>query len=69
MEPAEEVSRDRIERLKAVRQRLGWSEEYCAHQLGVTYSTLSRWERGESWPRSQVVLKAIEHFIAKYGKG
>lgn len=58
--------RDKIQRLKAIRQQLGWSEETCAHHLGVTYSTLNRWERGASLPKSQVVLKAIAHFIAKH---
>ena len=60
---------ERIERLKAIRKRLGWSGETCAHELGVSYSTLSRWERGESLPKSRVVLKAIEYFIATHGKG
>ena len=60
--------RERIERLRAIRQALGWSEEVCAYHLGVTYSTLNRWERGESSPKSRVVLKAIDHFLAKYGK-
>ena len=59
---------EKIKRLKAVRQALGWSEEVCAFHLGVTYSTLNRWERGESFPKSRVVLKAINHFIARYGK-
>jgi len=59
---------EKIERLKVVRQALGWSEEVCAYHLGVTYSTLNRWERGESSPKSRVVLKAIDHFLAKYGK-
>ena len=65
-EPA--AVRERIDRLKALRRRLGWSEEVCAYHLGVTYSTLNRWERGESLPKSRVVLKAIDHFIAKYQK-
>ncbi|MBI3011435.1 MAG: helix-turn-helix transcriptional regulator [Candidatus Omnitrophica bacterium] len=60
--------RDRIERLKTIRRRLGWSEEACAYHLGVTYSTLNRWERGESFPKSRVVLKAIDHFIAAHEK-
>jgi len=60
--------REKIERLKAIRQALGWSEEVCAYHLGVTYSTLNRWERGESLPRSRVVLKAIDQFLVKYGK-
>ena len=58
--------REKIDRLRAARRRLGWSEELCAHYLGVTYSTLNRWERGESSPKSRVVLKAIDHFIVKY---
>lgn len=59
---------ERIDRLKAIRRRFGWSEEVCAYHLGVTYSTLNRWERGESLPRSRLVLTAIDHFIAKYQK-
>ena len=61
--------REKIDRLKGLRRRMGWSEETCAHQLGVTYSTLNRWERGESLPKSRVVLKAIDQFLAKHGKG
>ena len=58
----------RIEQLRAIRKHLGWSEEFCAYQLGVTYSTLSRWERGEALPRSRAVLSAVDRFIAKYSK-
>ena len=57
-----------VARLRVVRRRLGLSEERCAHELGVTYSTLSRWERGEARPRSQVVLRAIEQFLATHQK-
>jgi transcriptional regulator with XRE-family HTH domain len=55
-----------LARLKAARKRLGWSEETCAHDLGVTYSTLNRWERGESLPKSRAVLRAIEQFLARH---
>ena len=61
-------TKERIERLKAIRKRLGWSEEVCAYHLGVAYSTLNRWERGESIPKSRAVLVAIDRFIARYGK-
>ena len=61
--------RERLRKLTAIRRALGWSEEFCAHQLGVTYSTLNRWERGESMPKSLVVLKAIDRFIARHSKG
>lgn len=59
---------EKIERLKAIRKRLGWSDEVCAYHLGVTYSTLNRWERGESLPRSRLVIKVIDRFIASHGK-
>ena len=58
---------EKLHRLTAIRKTLGWSEETCAHHLGVTYSTLNRWEHGEAVPKSQVVLSAIDHFIARYG--
>ena len=60
--------KQRIEHLMAIRKQLGWSEEVCAYHLGITYSTLNRWERGESTPKSRVVLGAIDRFIARYGK-
>jgi len=57
----------KIARLQAIRKRLGWSEEVCAYHVGVTYSTLNRWKRGESSPKSRLVLEAIDRFIAKHG--
>ena len=57
----------RIEQLTIIRKQLRWSEELCAYHLGVTYSTLNRWERGRSKPKSRAVLSAIDRFIAKYG--
>ena len=63
--PSESVSQ-KIQRLKAVRQTVGWSEEVCAHRLGVTYCTLNRWERGESLPKSRVVVDAIDRLLAEY---
>ena len=68
MQPGDLDIHVKIKRLAAVRRALGWSEELCAHHLGVTYSTLNRWERGESLPKSLVVLKTIDRFIAKHGK-
>lgn len=66
MDTQAERIKQQIARLKALRQELGWSEERCAHALGVTYSTLSRWERGEALPRSQLVLRVIDRFIATH---
>ena len=61
------VTREKVKRLKQLRHQLGWSEELCAHRLGVTYSTLNRWERGECVPKSQAVLKAIDDFLLRHG--
>ena len=58
---------EKVAQLKALRKRLGWSEETCAHELGVTYSTLNRWERGESLPKSRAVVKAIDAFLTRFG--
>lgn len=68
MNGAKREARQKIERLKAIRKVLGWSEEVCAYHLGVTYSTLNRWERGQSKPKSRAVLSAIDRFIAKYSR-
>lgn len=62
----DEGVRAKLQRLTIVRKALGWSEETCAHHLGVTYSTVNRWERGETFPRSQAILHAIDAFITKH---
>ncbi len=36
--------------IKQIRQRLGWSQERLARELGLSFSTISRWERGGSKP-------------------
>ena len=66
--PGTSPVQEKLKRLKAIREQLGWSEETLAHELGVSYSTLSRWERGESLPNSRVVLEAIDRFIATHSK-
>ncbi len=33
-----------------LRKKLGWSQERLARELGVSFSTVSRWERGEGEP-------------------
>ena len=67
MDTSSDVSH-RIEQIKTIRKRLRWSEELCAYHLGVTYSTLNRWERGQSKPKSRAVLSVIDRFIAKHSK-
>ncbi|MBI3088274.1 MAG: helix-turn-helix transcriptional regulator [Candidatus Omnitrophica bacterium] len=58
-----------IKQVTALRRARGWSQEYCAHQLGVAYSSLNRWERGESLPKSRLVIQAIDRFLAQQAGG
>jgi transcriptional regulator with XRE-family HTH domain len=36
--------------LRKIREAEGLTQEQCAHKLGVTTSTLVKWERGEHEP-------------------
>ncbi|MGH2376190.1 MAG: helix-turn-helix domain-containing protein [bacterium] len=48
--------------VKALRKRLGWSQERLARQLGVSFSTISRWERGhgEPSPMAEKLLQELQ---------
>ncbi|MFQ5736677.1 MAG: helix-turn-helix domain-containing protein [Thermodesulfobacteriota bacterium] len=46
------------EDIKRIRLRLGWSQERFARELGVSFSTVNRWERGRTVP-SPMALKAL----------
>lgn len=36
--------------VKALRQRLGLTQEQFAHHLGVTFASVNRWENGQVKP-------------------
>lgn len=38
------------ETVKAVRRQLGLSQEELAHELGVSFSTINRWENSKTVP-------------------
>jgi putative transcriptional regulator len=38
------------ERIRTLRQRLQLTQEDFAHLIGVTFSTVNRWENGKSTP-------------------
>lgn len=38
------------ETVKKVRQQLGLSQEELAHELGVSFSTINRWENSKTVP-------------------
>ena len=52
--------------IRALRQRLGLSQEKLAATLGVSFQTVNRWERGHAKP-SQLALSAIEQQLEKMG--
>jgi len=47
------------ERIKKIRLSLGWSQERLARELGVSFSTVNRWERGRTTP-SPLASKSLE---------
>ena len=38
------------ERIREIRMRLRMTQEDFAHMIGVTFSTVNRWENGKSQP-------------------
>ncbi len=49
------------EKVKNVRTELKLSQEELAHQLGVSFATINRWENG-SYNPSRLAKKAFEDF-------
>jgi DNA-binding transcriptional regulator YiaG len=45
-----ETSRIDAERIRTLRQRMQLTQEDFAHLIGVTFSTVNRWENGKSTP-------------------
>lgn len=52
--------------IREIRSRLGLTQEKFAHQLGVTYLTVNRWENGRTSP-SPMALKLIEGVLRQMG--
>ena len=44
--------------LKTLRRQHGWSQEDLARELGVSFSTVNRWENGKAKP-SRLAQKGI----------
>jgi len=47
------------EDIKNIRERLKMTQEEFARRIGVTVTTVSRWERGDCLPKSRVVIEKI----------
>ncbi len=52
--------------VKSIRERLGISQEKLAAQLGVTFSSVNRWENGHRRP-SPLAMRSIEELAVKIG--
>jgi len=45
-----------VAEVKELRHRLGLTQEQMAHELGVSWSTISRWENGHCRPSGLALL-------------
>ena len=52
------------EQVKYVRTKLKLSQEDLAHELGVSFATINRWEKG-SYNPSRLAKKAFEDFCLR----
>jgi putative transcriptional regulator len=52
--------------VKAIRLELGFTQEDLARELGLTLSTVSKWEQGISSP-SRLAREKIERLVKKGG--
>ena len=52
--------------VRGTRQRLGLTQTQLAHELGVSYQSVNRWENGRNIPLP-MVLKLIERILQGMG--
>jgi transcriptional regulator with XRE-family HTH domain len=57
---------DTAQLVRALRERLGLTQEKLAARLGVTFPTVNRWENSRARP-SPLALKQIEELLAGLG--
>lgn len=51
------VGMDGVE-IRALRKQMGLTQEEFAHQIGVTFATVNRWENGKSEP-SRLAIRIL----------
>jgi DNA-binding transcriptional regulator YiaG len=57
--------------IRALREKLGWTQMALAEAVGVTSNTVARWERGEmviSEPASRLLQKIAAEEKSRTGK-
>ena len=52
--------------LRAWRRRIGFSQEHLAHVVGVSFTTVSRWENGHMRP-SPLAWRSLEELASQQG--
>jgi putative transcriptional regulator len=54
-------------RIRELRQNLNMTQENFAHEIGVTFATVNRWENGKTQPNkvAQKVLKQLERKLRR----
>jgi transcriptional regulator with XRE-family HTH domain len=57
----------RPDNIKALRIFLGWSQERLAREIGVSFCTVNRWERGRSRP-SPMALNILDALRKRYSQ-
>jgi putative transcriptional regulator len=53
--------------VKEVRRQLGISQEELAHELGVSFTTINRWENGKTTP-FKLAKRQFDNFCSKMVK-
>jgi len=58
------------ERIRKLRMELKMTQESFAHEIGVTFATVNRWENGRTTPNkvAQKVLRLMEKKLRKMKK-
>jgi putative transcriptional regulator len=54
-------------RIRELRHNLNMTQENFAHEIGVTFATVNRWENGKTQPNkvAQKVLKQLERKLRR----
>jgi transcriptional regulator with XRE-family HTH domain len=64
---AETMKKDVGKRVKELRKALGLTQEQFAAKVGVSFSTVNRWENGKGKP-SPLAMKRIENLQNEFGQ-
>jgi DNA-binding transcriptional regulator YiaG len=52
--------------IKEIREKLEWSQEDLAHEVGVSLSTVQRWEKGGGARPSPLAVRELRRLFRKF---